>query len=231
MRSFYIDIELNENTIVNLPEDESKHISKVLRLKNGDFIEIFNGNLKSAKAEIIDNHHKKCKVQLIEIFKHVKDEYHIHIAIAPTKSNDRFEFFLEKATELGIHEVTPLLTENSERKVIKIDRFERIIISALKQSKRYHKPKLNELTTFEEFIFKHPNGLISHCYDKAKTTISKKEAQLNVPILIGPEGDFSISEINKALNSGYHAVDLGKTRLRTETAAIYATSILKYLNE
>lgn len=240
MRRFYIDIDdLNQNE-VTLPPDESKHAAKVLRMVSGDQLEIVNGTGVVFTGEIIDSTPKSVVVKKTQFHQAEPDPYQIHIAIAPTKINDRFEWFLEKATELGVHEISPILCKNAERKNIKVDRFQKILIAAMKQSKRLFLPKLNELTSVENFITQHPNGIIAHCYqEEERNTTIQKQLQIdasrwinkNTPILIGPEGDFTLDEVKKALANGYQSVTLGKTRLRTETAGIYACMNLKLFFE
>jgi 16S rRNA (uracil1498-N3)-methyltransferase len=158
----------------------------------------------------------------------------LHLAVAPTKMNERYEWFLEKATEIGIHEITPIICDHSERKVIKADRFEKIIESAMKQSLHYYLPKLNEAMTFKDFILKEQIGqkFIAHCEETDKNSL--KQVLLpnaNCTVLIGPEGDFSVKEIQLALDSNYIPVSLGSTRLRTETAAIVACHTVVFINE
>ena len=240
MRRFYIDIASLDQDEITLPPDESKHAAKVLRMMPGDQLEIVNGTGVVFIGEITDSAPKAVVVKRIDFHKAVQDQHHIHIAIAPTKNNDRLEWFLEKATELGIHEITPILCKNAERKMIKTDRFYKILVSAMKQSKRLFIPKLNELTSIEDFIKQHPNGLIAHCYEEEeRNTTIQKQLQLdssrwinnNTPILIGPEGDFTLNEVKMALENGYQAVTLGKTRLRTETAGVYACMNVKLFFE
>src|SRR5690554_6304187 len=240
MRRFYIDIDALDRNEVTLPPDESKHAAKVLRMLPGDQMEIVNGTGVVFTGEITASAPKAVVVKKIDFHQAKQDEHHIHIAIAPTKNNDRFEWFLEKATELGIHEITPLLCANSERKKIKIERFQKIIVAATKQSKRLFTPKLNDLTSFDTFVENHPNGFIAHCYEEEErnTSIFKqlehdksRWEKKNTPILIGPEGDFSLNEVKKAIESGFQAVSLGKTRLRTETAGVYACMHVKLFFE
>ncbi|MEX1192284.1 MAG: 16S rRNA (uracil(1498)-N(3))-methyltransferase [Brumimicrobium sp.] len=231
MRSFFLNkVEINLNELV-LPPEESKHACKVLRMKNGDQLSIVNGKGDELIAEIIDDHYKKCVVKRVNFIHESPDDYEIHIAIAPTKMNDRFEWFLEKATELGIHKITPLLCSNSERKKIKLERYEKIVIAAMKQSKRLYLPELNQLTTLDAFIDKYPSGLLAHCYDEEKNKVHNSLNNKNCPILIGPEGDFTNLEVEKLVQSGYVPISLGKTRLRTETAGIYACALAKNLFE
>jgi 16S rRNA (uracil1498-N3)-methyltransferase len=222
MHLFYdptIDV-LAKTHILN--EEESKHACKVMRLVTGNEIAILNGKGIEFIAKIIEAHPKHCKVEIISKTEELEPNYDLHIAIAPTKIIDRIEWFLEKATEIGITEITPLICSNSERKIIKEERLEKILIAAMKQSKRLFLPKLNPLTEISSFIKQHPKGLIAHCYEGDKASISEVFETKNSPILIGPEGDFSMKEVEIALNSGYKTITLGKNRLRTETAGLYA---------
>jgi 16S rRNA (uracil1498-N3)-methyltransferase len=204
-----------------LSEEESKHACRVMRLKEGDEILLLNGKGDEFLAKIIDANPKKCRVTIVSTKHQKAPDYSIHIAIAPTKNNDRIEWFLEKATEIGITEITLLLCANNERKHTKEERFEKILVAAMKQSKRLYLPKLNSLTTFKDFISKHPKGLIAHCIDGEKSTVYRSFEPQNCPILIGPEGDFTQQEIDIALKSGYKTITLGENRLRTETAGLY----------
>jgi 16S rRNA (uracil1498-N3)-methyltransferase len=142
---------------------------------------------------------------------------------------DRLEWFLEKATEIGITEITPLLCSNSERKQIKDERLEKILVSAMKQSKRMYLPKLHPFTDFNSFIQQHPKGLLAHCYENEKNPMKEVFEFTNCPILIGPEGDFSTQEVQKAIESGYKTITLGNNRLRTETAGLYAVMKAKLM--
>jgi 16S rRNA (uracil1498-N3)-methyltransferase len=222
MRLFYdptIDFNAKSHT---LSEEESKHICKVLRLSNGDDVAIIDGNGSLFETKISDANPKKCVVEIIKQTIEPKAKEEIHIAIAPTKMMDRLEWFLEKATEIGMTEITPLLCDNSERKQLKDERLEKILVSAMKQSKGMYLPKLNPLTDFNTFIQKHPEGLLAHCYEDEKNAMKDVFVFKNCPILIGPEGDFSTKEVELALKSGYKTITLGENRLRTETAGIYA---------
>jgi 16S rRNA (uracil1498-N3)-methyltransferase len=222
MHLFYDPTIEAEAKFHTLSEEESKHACKVLRLVSGNQIILVNGNGIEFSTTIIEAHPKRCKVEINSKIIEEKQNKEIHIAIAPTKIIDRIEWFLEKATEIGITEITPLLCSNSERKQIKEERLEKIIISAMKQSKRLYLPKLNPITDFNSFIKSHPKGLIAHCYDAEKNTITEIFEAVDCPILIGPEGDFTLQEVEKALQSGYKTITLGKNRLRTETAGLYA---------
>lgn len=155
--------------------------------------------------------------------------YELHLVVAPTKMNDRYEWFLEKATEIGVSEITPIICEHSERKEIKPERFEKILLSAMKQSLQYYLPKLNPATRFSDFIKKENGGqlFIAHCVETDKKELAKEaQAKGKITILIGPEGDFSEKEISLALTNRYIPVSLGNTRLRTETAAVYASAVI-----
>jgi len=222
MQLFYL--ENPENEII-LSAEESKHVTKVLRKKEGDILNFTDGKGHFYKAEITIADTRKCRLQVVSSKQKEKQHnYHLHIAIAPTKNMDRFEWFLEKATEIGIDEITPIICSHSERKVIKTERCNRILLSAMKQSLKFHVPKLNEAISLNDFLKQNFNGTkyIAHCKDREKKelkTVNKTEKYL---ILIGPEGDFSQKEIDLALQNQFKPVSLGESRLRTETAGIIA---------
>lgn len=214
---------------------ESRHIVRVLRKKEGDTVFITNGNGQLFTSEVILANDKKCLVEIIHTETQKKPwRYYLHIVIAPTKLNDRFEWFLEKATEIGIDEITPIICDHSERKVLKTDRMEKIIHSAAKQSLKYHFPKLNEPITFKEFINSQYQGqlFIAHCEETDKKSLKNKlKPNQDTTILIGPEGDFSIKEIEQSLVHNFIPVSLGQSRLRTETAGIVAVHSVAFVNE
>ncbi|WP_298538888.1 16S rRNA (uracil(1498)-N(3))-methyltransferase [uncultured Aquimarina sp.] len=213
--------------------EESKHISKVLRKKEGDMLQITNGLGLLCKGVITFSSPNKCIIQLKHKELQTPKKYRLHLAVAPTKMNDRYEWFLEKATEIGIDEITPIICDHSERKVIKTERFERILQSAMKQSLQCYLPKLNPAISFSEFIQKENTDqlLIAHCEETKKQSLKDILTIKNSStILIGPEGDFSAKEIEKAIKVGYKPVTLGETRLRTETAAIVAAHSVAFLN-
>ena len=215
-------------------KDESKHIIKVLRKKEGDILFVTNGLGYLFKTEIQLASDSKCTVKILSFEIQEKSKYHLHLVVAPTKMNERYEWFLEKATEIGIHEITPIICDNSERKIIKIDRFQKIIESAMKQSLHYFIPKINEPILYKEFVKKDYNGqkYIAHCEENYKSSLkSQLLLNENVTILIGPEGDFSTKEITLALENNYIPVTLGRTRLRTETAAVVACHSVAYHNQ
>ena len=212
---------------------ESRHIVKVLRKKEGDLIQITNGLGLLCKGVITFSSPNKSIIQLEEKSIQSSKDYKLHLAVAPTKMNDRYEWFLEKATEIGIDEITPIICDHSERKIIKPERFERILQSAMKQSLQSYLPILNKAISFNEFLKKeNPDQLlIAHCEETKKQSLKDiLKLQNNITLLIGPEGDFSIKEIENALKKGYKPVTLGETRLRTETAAIVATHSIAFLN-
>jgi len=214
---------------------ESKHAVKVLRLAADDQIQLIDGKGGFYSAKIKDANPKKCTVEIIgEQKEYGKRNHYLHIAVAPTKSNDRFEWFLEKATEIGIDEITPVICEHSERKTIKPERFEKIIVSAVKQSIKAYKPTLNKLTNFEDFIHSNfeQDKFIAHCEENEKTLLrSAYNKGKGAVILIGPEGDFSTREIQLAKEYNFKEVSLGESRLRTETAGLVACHTINLLNE
>ncbi len=222
MRLFYDShIELDSETH-QLSEEESKHIVRVLRMSEGDQLAIVNGKGGYFETEISMAHPKRCTVSILKSEQSEPLKHELHIALGPTKLMDRIEWFVEKATEIGITEISFISGKNSERVKMKPERLEKKAISAMKQSKRTFLPKINELVSVSEFIKNHPNGLIAHCEEGEKSTILDSFELTNCPILIGPEGDFTPSEIELALENGYKTITLGENRLRTETAALYA---------
>ncbi len=212
-----------------LSEEESLHAVKVLRLQVGDAIHIIDGVGGYYQAKITDAHPKCTAFQVVStISEYGKRNYKLHIAIAPTKNIDRFEWFVEKAVEVGVDEITPLLCRYSERKQLKLERLEKIIISAAKQSKKAYLPVLHPLTSFQDFIQRaHSSSkFIAHCYEEDKKDLKDLVDQSSdVLVMIGPEGDFSIEEIELALINDYQPVTLGDSRLRTETAGVVAAVI------
>jgi 16S rRNA (uracil1498-N3)-methyltransferase len=234
MQLFYNpDIKSNDTSFV-FDKEESRHIVKVLRKKEGDAIQITNGLGYLFTSEIIFASDRKCEVTITKEQYFDPSQYNLHLAVAPTKLNDRYEWFLEKATEIGIHEITPLICEHSERTNFKGERFEKILQSAMKQSLQYYLPKLNEPVAFNAFVNAEHNGqlFIAHCEETEKTLLKNAlQPKQKITILIGPEGDFSIKEIKLALDKKYVPVSLGNTRLRTETAAVVAAHSVAFVNE
>ena len=235
MQLFYHPNSTKASKEIIFDKEESRHIGKVLRKKEGDVLDITNGEGYFFKAELTLVTPKKCLAQIIELTEQEPLPYHLHIAIAPTKSNDRFETFLEKATEIGITEITPIICDHSERKTIKPERYEKIIQSAMKQSLKAYLPKLNKACSFKEFLQQtHEENLkcIAHCEETEKKSFKNVlKKQQSILILIGPEGDFSSEEINLAKSNAFIPVMLGKSRLRTETAAIVAAHSAAFVNE
>jgi 16S rRNA (uracil1498-N3)-methyltransferase len=234
MQLFY-NSNINEATEnFTFDKEESKHIIKVLRKQGGDILFVTNGLGYLFKTEIVVGSDNKCTVKIINFELAATPKYHLHLAVAPTKMNDRFEWFLEKATEIGISEITPIICDHSERKYVKTDRFDKILQSAMKQSLHYYLPKLNEPISFKDFIKQKKEGLqfIAHCEETDKKSLkSLVKPNENITILIGPEGDFSNKEITLAVENSYIPVTLGSTRLRTETAAIVACHSVVLINE
>jgi len=218
-----------------LPEEESQHAVKVLRLQVGEEITLIDGAGGFYKARITNPHPKHCSFEITEtILEYGKRDFHLHIAIAPTKNIERLEWFIEKATEIGIDEITPIICRFSERKVIKAERLEKIIVSASKQSLKAYFPKLNPLCSFDELIKNQQASqkFIAHCYDEDKRLLQNEVQKSNdVLILIGPEGDFSREEVQKAMSAGFIPVSLGNSRLRTETAGVVACHTVSLRNE
>lgn len=227
MNLFYQNSLSESSRSIVFNKDESRHIAKVLRHKIGDTLYITNGNGLLFTAKLIEANPKQVIAHIEKFEKEAPLPYNLHMAVAPTKNNDRFEWFLEKATEIGVSEITPIICDHSERKIIKPERFEKIIESAAKQSLKLYKPRLNPLITLPEFLesqkAKESVKMIAHCEETEKSPIKSliknKESFI---ILIGPEGDFSKNEIKKSSEYNYTPITLGKSRLRTETAAIVA---------
>lgn len=185
------------------------------------------------EAKIILADAKKCKAQITSTTKKHRDMSWFHLVVAPTKSNDRFEWFLEKATEIGVDEITPIICEHSERKIVKPERMQKVIQSAMKQSMQAYLPKINPAVSYKEFMGHPREGLlfIAHCLEDEKLELKRGVApDKDITILIGPEGDFSRAEIENAYENGFLPVSLGKNRLRTETAAIVACSTVNLIN-
>ncbi len=233
MQLFYNPRLDNSTSQFTFSGEESKHIIKVLRKKEGDILHITNGKGYLFESKILLADGKRCKAEIISATKKHKKKHWLHMVVAPTKMNDRFEWFLEKATEIGVNEITPLICERSERKVVKMERMEKVIQSAMKQSLQTYLPKLNGAISFKEYIDQPKKGLlfIAHCEEDEKLELKRRvAADKDISVLIGPEGDFSRSEIEMAYEKGFLPVSLGKNRLRTETAAIVACTTVALIN-
>lgn len=218
-----------------LPEDESKHATRVLRLEMGDEVILTDGKGNWMPSEIIDAHAKRCLIRVKEVNSNYQPlPYQLHMAVAPTKNISRFEWFLEKATEIGIHKIIALRTEHSERKDVKLNRLEKVITSAMKQSLKAWHPELEGMISFKDLINSEFSGkkFIAWCEAKPEERmekhLSKGEKAL---ILIGPEGGFSSTEIEAAKDQGFQAISISQSRLRTETAALVACHSVAFINQ
>ena len=233
---------------LSLPEEESQHCIKVLRMKSGDHIHIIDGVGGLYEAQIIEAHPKRTQVEILSHqTEYGRRPFRLHLAVAPTKNIDRFEWFVEKATEIGFDELTPLCCRYSERKIIKPERIEKILVSATKQSLKAYVPILNPMITFKEFISQYsPTVLggggsqlsilnsqlfIAHCHNQPKQHLFNAcQPGGNVVVMVGPEGDFSEEEVELALRNSFQAISLGESRLRTETAGVVACHLVTIAN-
>ena len=222
------------SSIYSLSLEESRHCQKVLRLREGEIIHLTDGRGTLFQARIIDSRSRQVIVEVTGRQENYgKRDYRLHLAVAPTKNIDRFEWFLEKATEIGVDEITPLACEHSERRHLRIDRLEKVITSAVKQSLKAYHPVLNPLTDYKKFITEKRKGqlFIAHLEESDPVLLQKVYLKNNdVTILIGPEGDFSESEMASAIAASYQCISLGSSRLRTETAAVVACHTIEMLN-
>ncbi len=228
MHTFYIE---NIGETVTLPEVESKHAIKVLRLKIGATIRLVNGKGLEAFANIVFDHPKRCEVEIIKKTEEATPPNKIAVAIAPTKSNDRIEWFLEKAIEIGLTDFIPIICKNSERKKFNEARWQKVAISALKQSQRLWIPTIHAPIKVTDFIKNNTADLkaIAYCGEFSKQEFSKLvDTSKNQLILIGPEGDFTPEETQFAFENDFTPVSLGTNRLRTETAGIVACTLMKF---
>jgi len=234
MHIFYTPDINSSDAYYTLSEEESKHCSRVLRLVIGAGIVLVDGRGGIYNAEIFDVHSKRTQVKITLFTQSPKNRnYHLHMVVAPTKNIERFEWFLEKATEIGVDEITPIICEHSERKAVKLERLTKIVISAMKQSQQYYLPKVNEAIKVTDFLAKDINSkkFVAHCVDEEKqflkASLSPQEDSI---VLIGPEGDFSQTEIEQAISRQFIPISLGDTRLRTETAAVVACVEINLIN-
>ncbi len=217
-----------------LPEQESQHCVKVLRMKEGDELTVVDGCGNFYSCELVQAHPKHCLVKILDVQKQeLNRDFKITTAFAPTKQMDRNEWFIEKAVEIGVDRFIPLRCDFSERKEIKTDRLTKIMVSAMKQSKQAFLPVLEEMTPFQQVVSQSFEGqkYIAHCYSTDKSALSQicKKGE-NTLILIGPEGDFSESEVQMAIDNGFKAISLGDNRLRTETACLTALHTVHVVN-
>lgn len=225
----FFDSDIEENfQNFTFDKSESRHIAKVLRKNIGTQITITNGKGLEWKGEITSILNQKVVARKITSLKHSYKKKHVHLAIAPTKSNDRMEWLIEKITEIGISSITPILCDHSERRIIKKKRLIKIAISALKQSQQFFLPKINSMITFKKYIknISH-SGLIAHCGKSSKIELKNYNWESDqIHLLVGPEGDFSLKEIKDAISAKLKPVTLGQQRLRTETAGLLGCHIL-----
>ena len=223
-----------ENSAALLTGDEAGHCSRVLRKRVGDTIHLTDGVGHVYSAVISESGKKEVSLTDVELLITQVRPSGLHIAIAPTKNIARFEWFLEKATEIGIHTITPVLTARSERKVIKPERLQKILLAAMKQSKNYHLPTLAPLCRYSDMLATYadvPQKYIAHCMEPDRHLQALYNAGESGVILVGPEGDFSDAEVQEAIKAGWQEVSLGPSRLRTETAGIVATHIVSLLSQ
>lgn len=227
-RYFYVP---GASTAGQLPDDEATHAIRVLRLREGDEIFLIDGVGNFHRAEVTLVSSKHCAYQVLETIPQTSVwRGHIHLAMAPTKMMDRVEWMAEKATEIGFDELSFLDCRFSERRVVKTDRVERIVVAAVKQSRKAWMPVVNEMMPFERFVRTPREGakFIAHCYEEIErndlfnSLMAMEDDNPQVTILVGPEGDFSVDEVRLAMDNGYVPVSLGECRLRTETAALSA---------
>ncbi|OYZ57417.1 MAG: 16S rRNA (uracil(1498)-N(3))-methyltransferase [Sphingobacteriales bacterium 24-40-4] len=232
MHIFYTP-DINSDTYI-LSEEESKHCIKVLRFQKGSLLNLVDGKGGFYDAIVEEAHPKRTRINILRVHQNYgRRNHYLHIAIAPTKSIERLEWFLEKATEIGIDEITPIICDRSERKEVKTERLNKVITTAVKQSIKAFHPKLNEAERFSDFILKskHSNKFIAHCIESKKLAI-KDQFKLNSDylVMIGPEGDFTSAEIDSAMKQNFVPISLGNSRLRTETAALEACFEINFLN-
>lgn len=236
MQLFYNPTITKDSKEIKFDKEESRHIFKVLRKQEGSVLNLTNGKGFFFKVRLIQSNLKNCMATVLEVKKQEPLPYSLHLVVAPTKLNDRYEWFLEKATEIGVAEITPIICEHSERKIIKIERFDKKIQSAMKQSLSAFLPKINKAIPFGDFLKLQKGNLhqklIAHCEESKKQSLkSVLKPNDNTILLIGPEGDFSTNEINESIKAGFIPVTLGTSRLRTETAAIVACHSVAFINE
>jgi len=223
-----------EGDVFLLNENESKHAVRVLRLAVGSRVFLVDGRGGWYEASILEDHPKRCLLKIDSFTPNYKPlSYHLHLAISPTKNMDRFEWFLEKATEIGISTITPLLCDRTERRNLKPERLEKVLISAMKQSLKAYLPVLNPTTKIEDFLALETEGTkgIAHCYPTERKGIADLDQSGTYTFLIGPEGDFTEEEISAALHAGFVPFHLGQSRLRTETAGVYICTAISLLSK
>lgn len=236
VRFFYVPDAAN---CTELPEEEAIHALRVLRLKAGDEMMLMDGKGNYYRAEVTLAHTHHCCYAIKEVLPQERQwKGSVHLAIAPTKMMDRIEWMVEKAVEIGVDELSFLDCQFSERRVVKLPRIEKIVISAVKQSRKAWMTQVNEIKSFDDFIntISTEHKYIAHCYDEIPRTYLFDELRLSsdtcdAVVMIGPEGDFSIDEVRRAMDKGFKSVHLGTSRLRTETAGLSAVMMMQLANE
>ncbi|MCK5136069.1 MAG: 16S rRNA (uracil(1498)-N(3))-methyltransferase [Bacteroidales bacterium] len=221
-----------EGDIFELDEKESKHSVRVLRLGIGDRVNLVDGKGGWYEAVIEDDNPRRCRMKIKSYTPdHQPLSYELHLAVSPTKNMDRFEWFVEKATEIGITMITPLMCHRTERKQVKLERLERIIISAMKQSLKAFKPQLNQPVALGDFLARDPGFTkgIAHCHPSDRRGVAELKPSGNYTLLVGPEGDFTEEEVRMAMDAGYAPFHMGESRLRTETAGVYLCTAIQLL--
>ena len=221
--------------VTALPDEEAVHAVRVLRMSAGDEMMLMDGEGTFFRAQVTMASQKHCQYEIVESLPQERQwQGHVHLAIAPTKLMDRIEWMTEKAVEVGIDELSFLDCQFSERRSLKLPRIEKIVVSAVKQSRKAYMPILNDMKSFKSFVNQHSAGrrYIAHCYDEVARVnlfdeLRKGAADEDALVLIGPEGDFSIDEVRMAVEAGFVSVDLGKSRLRTETAGLSAVMMMQ----
>lgn len=234
MHLFYTP-DIGNEELYQLNEEESKHAVRVLRLNIDDEVWLTDGKGMMIQAKLVDNHPKRCHLKIVKrIDEYAKRNYRLHMAVAPTKNISRFEWFLEKATEIGVDEITPILCEHSERNTIKVERLNKVITSAVKQSLKAYHPKLNPLRKFSDVLedIRESKAVLAWCNANEEDRIEQfAKPKEDVLIFIGPEGGFSDSEVEQAKQSGVVLASISASRLRTETAALVACHSVAFINK
>ena len=236
VRFFFVP---DADTATELPNDEAMHALRVLRLKMGDEMMLMDGKGNYYTAEVTLAHTKHCMYEVKETIPQQRQwQGHIHLAMAPTKMMDRVEWMTEKAVEIGVDELSFLNCQFSERRLVKVPRLEKIMVSAVKQSHKAWATQINEVQTFKDFIAQPIEGrkFIAHCYEEVPRTylydeLCKLDSAVPTTVMIGPEGDFSIEEVQEAMAQGWQSVHLGQSRLRTETAGLAAVMMMQLAKE
>jgi len=218
-----------------LDQEESRHCIKVLRMKTGDTVHLTDGKGKLYRTRIIEENPKRCVLEITETTQNEsRSSSYVHLAVAPTKNISRYEWFLEKATEIGVDEITPVICDNSERKLVKTERLRKILTAGMKQSLKYFLPRLNEPMSFDQFVnnFYASLKFIAYCSNETRDLLKNKyQKGEDCIILIGPEGDFSEREIDLAIKHNFYPVSLGHSRLRTETAGVVSCHTIELMNQ